>query len=439
MKSGGFCLTWALAACAQAASLAHAADLTPRDFAYGYPLISSSEASAYRVPLPLTIYQGTVRDDLGDLAVFNARGEVIPFFIRPLPAETRPVHPPEFLPLFPLLGTTATAAEMRVTVNSPRVALTLSSAGAAAGTRQYIVDARALEESVAALQLVWEHAPLDFSGRLRIESSDDLDSWRVVVIAAPVASLQAGGQEFLQARVELPPTRAKFWRFSWIGGVPGVPITKVLAEFSQAHADPGWTSETVAARPDARRDYVFDLGGHVPVERVDLRLAETNSVVAADLYSRKDPQDAWSFVTRARFYRIHTPRGDDQNEPISVRLNRDRYWLARIPNPPSAGDLALIAAWRPSELVFLAQGDPPFLVAYGSSSSTAARTDLTPFIANITVPSATLAAAEKLGGAARLAAVKPPFPWRRWILWLVLLGALAALGYMAARLARGYA
>ena len=36
--------------------------------------------------------------------------------------------------------------------------------------------------------------------------------------------------------------------------------------------------------------------------------------------------------------------------------------------------------------------------------------------------------------AARLAAVKPPFPWRRWILWLVLLGALAALGYMAARL-----
>jgi hypothetical protein len=437
MKSCGFCLTWTLAACGQAASPTPATELASRDFAYGYPLVSSSEASAYRVTLPLAIYQGTVRDDLGDLAVFNARGEVVPFFIRPLPAETRPAHPPEFLPLFPLLGTTpATAAEMRVSVNSPQVALTLSSAGAAAGTvpHQYLLDARALEESVAALQLVWERAPADFSGRLRIESSDDLDSWRVVVIAAPVASLQAGGQEFLQARVELPPTRAKFWRLSWVGGVPSVPITKVLAEFSQAHEDPGWTSETVNARQDAHRDYVFDLGGHVPVERVDLRLAEANSVVAADLYSRKDPRDTWNFVTRARFYRIHAPRGDDQNEPIAVPLNRDRYWLARLPNPPSAGDLALIAAWRPSELVFLAQGDPPFLVAYGSSSSTAARTDLTPFIADITVPPATLAAGEKLGGAARLAAAKPPFPWRRWILWLVLLGALAALGYMAARL-----
>jgi hypothetical protein len=357
MKSCGLCLTWALAACAAlAASLAHAADLAPRDFANGYRIVSSSEASAYRVTLPLVIYQGTVRDDLGDLAVFNARGEVVPFFIRPLPAETRPAQPPAFLPLFPLLGTTpATAAEMRVTVNSPGVALTLSSSGAAPGIvpRQYLLDARALEESVAALQLVWEHAPAGFSGRLRIESSDDLDSWRMVVAAAPVASLQAGGQEFLQARIELPPARAKYWRLSWVDAVPSAAITKVLAEFAQAHADPGWTSETVQARQDAPGDYVFDLGGHVPVERVDLQLAEANSVVAADLYSRKDPRDAWNLVTRARIYRIHTPRGDDQSEPIAVPLNRDRYWLARIPNPASAGDLALTAAWRPSELIFL--------------------------------------------------------------------------------------
>jgi hypothetical protein len=437
MKSCGFCLTWALAACAQATSLAHAADLAPRDFAYGHPIVSPAEASAYRITLPLAIYQGTVREDLGDLAIFNASGEVVPFFIRPLPAETRPMHPAEYLPLFPLLGTApATAAELRVTVNSPRVALTLSSSGIASGSapHQYILDARALEESVAALQLVWEHAPLEFSGRLRIESSDDLDFWHMVVVAAPVASLQADGQEFLQARIELPPARAKFWRLSWVGDLPSLPITRVWAEFAQAHAEPGWSSETVQARQDARRDYEFDLGGHVPVERVDLRLAEANSVVAADLYSRKEPRDAWNFVTHGRFYRIHTPRGDDQNEPIAVPLNRDRYWLARIPNPASSGYLALIAAWRPSEIVFLAQGDPPFLLAYGSSSSTAARTDLTPFISDIAVPAATLADAEKLGGAARLAAAKPPFAWRRWILWLVLLGALATLGYMAARL-----
>jgi hypothetical protein len=307
MKGRGTWPVWALAACAQAASLAHAAEPAPQDFAYGYPIVASPEASAYRITLPLAIYRGTVRDDLGDLAVFNARGEVVPFFIREIPSETPSAHPPELLPLFPLL---------------------------------------------------------------------------------------------------VAPSRA----------------------------DPCWASETVTARPDPRRDYVFDLGGHVPVQRVDLRLAEANSVVVADLYSRKDLHGAWNFVTRARFFRIHTPSGDRENEPVDVPLNRDRYWLARTTNPASAGELSLIAAWHPSELVFLAQGNPPFLLAYGSNSSTGIRTDLTPFVSSIAVLPATLAKAERLGGAVRLVAARPPFAWRRWILWLVLFGAVAALGYMAARL-----
>jgi hypothetical protein len=307
MKRCGSWPAWALAAGAQAAGLAHAGEPAPQDFAYGYPIVTPREASAYRITLPLAIYRGTVRDDLGDLAVFNARGEVVPFFIREMPSDTPSSPSPEFSPLFPLL-------------------------------------------------------------------------------AAP------------------------------------------------SRADPYWSSETVAARQDSRGDYVFDLGAHLPVQRVDLRLAEANSVVMADLYSRKDPLDAWNFVTHARFFRIHTPGGDRENAPVDVPLNRDRYWLARTPNPSSAGEPALVAAWHPGELVFLAQGDPPFLLAYGSRSSTAVRTDLTPFIPNIAMLPATLAKPARLGGAARLVAPRAPFPWRRWILWLVLFGAVAALGYMAARL-----
>jgi hypothetical protein len=380
-----------------------------------------------------------VRDDLGDLAVFNARGEVDPFFIRPLPANPEPARSPEYLPLFPLLGATpASAAEMRVTINSPRVALKLSSSGVALenAPHQYLLDARALEDSVTALQLVWAQAPPEFSGRLRIESSDDLDSWRLVAAAAPIASLQADGREFLQARIELPPTRAKFWRLSWVDGVPRLPVTKVQAQFAQGHSDAGWERKTVRGLQDARRptDFVFDLGAHLPIQRVDLQLAEANSVVVADLYTRKDSSDAWNFVTRARFYRIHTPRGDDQNEPVDVPLNPHRSWLARIANPASVGAPALIAAWHPSEVVFLAQGAPPFLLAYGSGSSIAERTNLAPFISNIAVQPATLGNAQELGGAARLAGPRPPFPRRRWVLWLILLAALAVLSYMAVRL-----
>ncbi len=442
MKRSGFRLLWILALFAQAASLVHAAVFTPGDFAYGYPIVSPSEASAYRINLPLTIFQGAVRDDLGDMAVFNARGEVVPFFIRPTPAESQPPHPPEFLPLFPLIGAVpATAAEMRVTVDSPStalMALTVSSSGLASGTvpQRYLLDTRAFKDSVAALQLGWVPAPAEFSGRVRIESSDDLDSWHTIVAAAPVASLQADGRALLQARIEVPPTRARFWRLTWVDGAPRLPITTVQAEFAQSHSAPDWESETVAARQHVRQsaEYVFDLSGQLPVERVDLQLPEANSVVVADLYSRRTLSDAWNFVMHGRFYRIHTTHGDEQNQPIDIPLNKHRYWLARIPNSASAGPLRLIAAWRPKEVVFFAQGNQPFLLAYGSSSLNVAHTNLSPFISETEIPRATLASVETLGGAARLVAPRPPFPRRRFILWLVLFCALVALGYMAFRL-----
>jgi len=86
---------------------------------------------------------------------------------------------------------------------------------------------------VTALELIWSQAPPEFAGRLRIESSDNLDSWRLVAAAAPIASLQADGRELLQARIELPPSRAKFWRLSWVDGVPSLPVTKVQAQFAR--------------------------------------------------------------------------------------------------------------------------------------------------------------------------------------------------------------
>ena len=58
--------------------------LSPQDFAYGLPVITTKEAAAYRFALPLAVYQGTYRENLADLRVFNARGDAVPFsLLRP--------------------------------------------------------------------------------------------------------------------------------------------------------------------------------------------------------------------------------------------------------------------------------------------------------------------------------------------------------------------
>jgi len=56
--------------------------LKPQDFAYAVPLQFEGQDALYQATLPLSVYQNTVRSDLGDLRVFNAQGEVVPHMLR---------------------------------------------------------------------------------------------------------------------------------------------------------------------------------------------------------------------------------------------------------------------------------------------------------------------------------------------------------------------
>jgi Protein of unknown function (DUF3999) len=68
--------------------VASAAELSPADFAFGVPVVTPAGANAYRFALPIDVYRETVREDLADIRVFNAHGEVVPYSLsRPAAAE----------------------------------------------------------------------------------------------------------------------------------------------------------------------------------------------------------------------------------------------------------------------------------------------------------------------------------------------------------------
>ena len=64
---------------ASATPWVEAADLSPQDFAYGMLIPTPAPAAAYRVAVPLEVYRRVVHEDLSDLRIFNARGEVVPY------------------------------------------------------------------------------------------------------------------------------------------------------------------------------------------------------------------------------------------------------------------------------------------------------------------------------------------------------------------------
>ena len=419
-------------------TVVHAQTLVPQDFAFGLPVTTTQEAAAYRFPLPLAVYQTSFREDLGDIRMFNARGAEVPFSLSRPTAQEQTRKPAIALPVFPLReGARVVIDGIHVTIDSPHSAINLQTnngSTVASSVNQYILDARALDAAVSALVLSWPDPASDYSGRVRVEASDDLGSWRTVVAAAPIANLHANGQTLTANRVALTNTAAKYLRITWLGLPPAFELTSVQAEPRDGIVDPVRTGLEVMGNADPvnATDYLFDLGARAPVSLVNVLLPEANTIVDIELSSRRTSKDTWHFVTRAGFYRLKTPDAEQQNAPLEIGVDSDRYWRAKIlkgPIPPQL-PLRLHVEWAPSQLTFLAQGQGPFLLAYGSATVAGAEADFSHIPSTLQIAPAAVGSPQRLGGPNRLLAKPAAFPWMRAVLWSVLLLAVILLAWM---------
>ena len=206
--------------------------------------------------------------------------------------------------------------------------------------------------------------------------------------------------------------------------------------------------------PNKPGEFEFDLGARVPTDRITLELPEQNSIVEADLLSRAHPTEPWHAVTHGGFYRLKATRpvptsdstaieanADLTNGSLAIDPSSDRYWLARIDMRTGGlgrGAPKLRVGWLPHDVVFLARGNGPFTLAYGSSKAkpTAA---LGAIPESVSIVNATFTQPETLGGDARLLPAPPPKPglWSKSAtLWTVLAIGVALLAFMAYRLSR---
>jgi hypothetical protein len=111
---------------------------------------------------------------------------------------------------------------------------------------------------------------------------------------------------------------------------------------------------------------------------------------------------------------------------------------------PAAAGLVLEFAWQPRVLLFLARGPAPYTLFYGNAQAQPGGVPADTLLAGVrpagggapAVSPASLGSPVVAGGVGRLVPPAPPLPWKRWILWGVLVvGALLLLA-MAWRLAR---
>lgn len=439
----------------------------PSDFAYGIPLEADGKEALYEVTLPAAVYRGVVGAGLADVRVFNSAGEVVPHAWRPRRTSGTEAAKPVALTLFPLKageGASVDAISIRLRRgpggrSSVDVISTGARTGSAKRTVGYFVDLTAFDRALQAIELEWQPVPDGFAGKLRVDASDDLGSWRQLVAAAPLVSLEVAGQQLQQKRVELPQQKVKYLRLSWVpqGSVSALP------ELVSATGEPVATAieaprEWMLVEPvkgEKPGEYQFDLRGHHPIDRVRLHLPEPNTVAQIELFARDRSEQHWRPVARGVAYRLRRDGNEITNPEFAVGVTTNRYWLLRVDQRGGglgSGAPKLEGGWVPHMLVFAARGEPPYQLAYGNrdakpsgysietlipgyrdTSGPRPRAAKTGAQQSINVSGARALEQRELGGEARL---KDTIDWKRWSLWGALVLGVLILGAMAWRLFR---
>ncbi|HRF12455.1 MAG: hypothetical protein AW09_001518 [Candidatus Accumulibacter phosphatis] len=427
---------------------------TPEDFAFGMPLETRGAEALFQVELPQAVYEGVLRADLGDLRVFNASGEAVPHAFLPQPATSREKQQPLRLTFFALRGDAVVgvdALEVRIDRSSGRAVLTMNGRPPlrTATLLGYLIDATAIEQPLQALALELPRSVDNVVTRVRVDASDDLARWSTLVADAPVLRLEAGGQRLEQLLVEFPPRQAKFFRLSWPSAAPALQLAGLAGEPGETvvEAPRQWKQVAGSAVQEHSGEYVFDLGGRFPVDRLRLVLPQANSVASVEVLARTRASDPWRRITANTVYRLGVAGQEVVNPDLPIAPVSDRYWLLRV--DPRGGGLgagapALAAGWLPQRLVFAARGALPFQLAYGSSTAAPAVYPIATLVPGYRAEDDSKARPFPIGhastGSARTLAgeraTRTPIDWKRWTLWGSLLLGVGLLGWMALRLSR---
>lgn len=352
------------------------------EFGHAAEIVLEGKGAIYTVDLPVEVYRGIARRDLGDLRVLNGAGEVVPHALLRSPAsESKPAAPiaMTFFPLYGPPGRPVNDLALRVErkPDGSLSALVTPGERRAAGRRLlgYVIDASAAAVAARELRFDWPAGPEGTSLNVRVEASDDLRTWRALASGSLVVLRQ--GDLLLERRaIELPPVREKYFRVTWhpaeeefkLAGVAAVPVD------ATSESPRAWlrVAGVAGAKPG---EFVFELPGALPVDRLRFELPNENTVVSVSLAVQERTNGAERAVRSAVLYRMDHRGEKLLNPDLEIAPTTSQRWLMRVDlrgGGLGSGLPAVNAGWLPHRLVFVARGEAPFRLAFGNAEAASA-------------------------------------------------------------------
>lgn len=435
-------------------------EIQSRDFAYGYMIMAEEGGAVYSLALPEQVYRVVRRADLGDIRVYNGAGERVPHALKTIKTPDETSRDSWELPLFPLHERSAEGEE----------GISLSVKKAADGTliaidtgrereraelprSGYLLDLGEKASRISTLEIYWQTAQDHSQMTLDVLHSFDLQRWQNRGSRVTLVDLEYGGNRVEQRRIELARQPGRYLKLVWPKG-RDVPVIDRVAALSRPVASKVQRQylslhSGKKTRVDQRLVLDFSSNYRVPVSSVNLQFSQINSIVSGAIQSRGDDKDHWRQRCQGVFYNLDFGGEQLQGEPCTFPPTSDSQWrLVVLDDGAGLGEtsssLTLSLGWQSDELLFLARGRGPFLLAYGSGKLETAEanghsemvlTTLGQQGDNLVRP-AWLGKEIELGGQEALKAPEPPTPWKTWLLWGVLVAGVVGMAAMAMRLVR---
>ncbi|HKQ82258.1 MAG TPA: DUF3999 domain-containing protein [Steroidobacteraceae bacterium] len=435
----------ALACCV---NTAWSAPPTTEQFAQGIEVMPQSPQPLVELTLPDEVYRTATRADLADVRVFDANGNVVPHAFCMAPQILASFATFLTLPVIELRAAGSNASSgTQIDVDTDRgthVAIRDSATSEKpVSTQAHVIDATQMDEALRSIAFDWETADGSSEAQVRIDASDDLDQWRSVVPATRLVHAGSDGQQLLRARVPLPLQKYRYLRVERVDG--GAPITihaaRAEAVPEAEHIEPHWfTPVFVNANGDGR---AYRSDHRAPVRYARLKLPFDNMTVRATVQSRPNDKASWTTRWSGEMYAIVTNGERKASAPAEFIATSDREWRVQFAGDV-AGAVGLELGYRPALLRFVAQGNRPFTVAYGSGQieNPTARGceqllgDMEPKKLRELIGDAALGAPRELGGEDAFRPLPKKTPVRLMVLWGALIVGVAVLVAMALSLLR---
>ena len=432
------------------------------DFKYKQGLnTSDTEAMGFQLTVPEHVYQQSEHSHLHDLRVLNAQGDQVPMRLSLMPDDIKRSVSESTLPIFSLNHTVNTPLRSKqvttswqgdvqqFTVETSESVQRFIKSQEQLHSDRFLLDATSLKQAlVTGLKVDWQ---FETAGNrvfyVEVKGSNDLSSWKTLKSKHKLIELNTGQRVVLENHIPLYAKAYDYYQLRFLSQ-PVPTVNSVKASLSSHSTSQSLNHKRLLSYDvlDSEKHghaLIWQTDGVYPIESYVFDFQYKNLMADVQLYSKATENGRWQKVINGQFYQLGTGDMAMEKNALSFRPNNHKFWKLTTQSSISSQWInGLSYAWRPHQLQFLAQGDSPYSLTYGSKDLNRPANNRWYQQLNSQVKTSMFSDKITTGQVIELAPQPRPepepeeMPLSRFIFWGLLVIVLSGLFYMASRLMR---